>query len=279
MPHVQRSMLIPLDAAAADVARVLHDTLGLAPDRDPSADGTTSWSGPIVGMPDTESRLLAHVVPNAAGGRVREITLVARSDVVVPFFTWFLRIQGFLGARRALPHAAARLRAGLAGEAAPPPLSPWALVPPVPFTPEQAGRLGALALVALLANFAGSLLSQNGDAVTSAFGRSDQALGVALAVARAGVLLSLVAIALADRLGRRRLILVALVGACARERARRAVAHVRGVHRVAGRHPRAGEHRAHRRRHRRGGGGARRRPRLRDRHVRARARRGIRPRR
>ncbi|MFI5372468.1 MAG: MFS transporter, partial [Candidatus Eisenbacteria bacterium] len=89
------------------------------------------------------------------------------------------------------------------------------IVPPVPFTPEQAGRLCALAAVALLANFSGGLLSQNVDAVTSAFGRSDQALGVALAVARAGVLVSLVAIALADRLGRRRLILVTLVGACA----------------------------------------------------------------
>ena len=85
----------------------------------------------------------------------------------------------------------------------------------MPFTPEQAGRLGALAAVALLANFCGALLSQNGDAVTSAFDRSDQALGVALAVARAGVLVSLVAIALADRWGRRRLILLALVGACA----------------------------------------------------------------
>jgi MFS family permease len=85
----------------------------------------------------------------------------------------------------------------------------------VPFTPEQAGRLGALAAVALLANFCGALLSQNGDAVTSAFDQSDQALGVALAVARAGVLVSLVAIALADRWGRRRLILLALIGACA----------------------------------------------------------------
>jgi MFS family permease len=84
----------------------------------------------------------------------------------------------------------------------------------VPFTPEQAGRLCALAVVALLANFAGALLSQNGDAVTSAFGRSDEALGAALAIARAGVLVSLVAIALADRLGRRRLILVALIGSC-----------------------------------------------------------------
>ena len=51
--------------------------------------------------------------------------------------------------------------------------------------------------------------------MTSAFDQSDQALGVALAIARAGVLVSLVAIALADRWGRRRLILVGLVGACA----------------------------------------------------------------
>ena len=146
-------------------------------------------------------------------------------------------------------------------------------MPPVPFTPEQAARLGALASVALLANFCGALLSQNGDAVTSAFGRSDQALGVALAVARAGVLVSLVAIALADRWGRRRLILVALVGACAANVVTALVADVRGVHRRAALQPGVREHRPDRRRHRRGRGGARRRPRLRHRHVRARARR------
>jgi MFS family permease len=89
------------------------------------------------------------------------------------------------------------------------------LVPPVPFTPDQAARLCALAAVAMVASFCGALLSQNGDAVTSAFGRSDQALGIALAVARGGVLVSLVAIGLADRLGRRRMILVTLIGACA----------------------------------------------------------------
>ncbi len=89
------------------------------------------------------------------------------------------------------------------------------MVPPVAFTPEQAGRLAALAAVALVANFSGALLSQNGDAVTSAFDQTDQALGVALAIARAGVLVALVAIALADRWGRRRLILVGLIGACA----------------------------------------------------------------
>jgi hypothetical protein len=234
-------MPIPVDVAAEHLARVLEHDLGLTPgtppvDDDPSTatdaggpgavhtpadardrrDSTEQvWTGPIVGMPDTESRLLARFTADPTTGTVREVMLVARSDAVVPYFTWFLRVQAFLGARRALPYAAARLHAGIDGRAGPPPLSPWALVPPVPFTPEQAGRLGALAVVALLANFAGSLLSQNGDAVTSAFGRSDQALGAALAIARAGVLVSLVAIALADRLGRRRLILVALVGACA----------------------------------------------------------------
>jgi len=208
MPHVQRSVQIPVATDTETLTAVLASTLrlGVQPDG--------SWAGPIEGMPDTESRLLVHFTPDAAG-RVAEVVLTAESTVVVPFFTWFLRIQGFLGARRALPHAAEQLQAALDDRAGPPPLSPWALVPPVPFTPEQAGRLCALAVVALIANFAGSLLSQNGDAVTSAFGRSDQALGAALAIARAGVLVSLVAIALADRLGRRKLILIALVGACA----------------------------------------------------------------
>jgi MFS family permease len=206
MPHVRRSMLITVEADTERVRRALVDDLDLAPT-------ATGFAGPIDGMPDTTAGLEATVL--AAAGSTTDVRLDAVSDVVVPFFTWFLRIQAWLGARRALPHAAARLEAALAGTPPPPPVKPLPVVPPVPFTPEQAGRLGALAAVALLANFCGALLSQNGDAVTSAFDRSDQALGVALAVARAGVLVSLVAIALADRWGRRRLILLALIGACA----------------------------------------------------------------
>ncbi len=206
MPHVRRSMLITIDADPDRVRRALVDELELTA-------GDDGYEGPIRGMPDTTAHLDATIV--ADRGSATDVRLEAVSDVVVPFFTWFLRLQGSLGARRALPHAAARLTAAATDGPAPPPLKLLPVVPPVPFTPEQAARLGALASVALLANFCGALLSQNGDAVTSAFGRSDQALGVALAVARAGVLVSLVAIALADRWGRRRLILVALVGACA----------------------------------------------------------------
>src|SRR4051812_14459113 len=208
MPHVRRSMLITVDAASERVRDALVDGLGL------ERTGS-SFAGPIAGMPDTTARLEVTIASSATTATATEVRLDAVSDVVVPFFTWFLRIQAWLGGRRALPHAAACLEAALAGTAPPPAVKPLPVVPPVPFTPEQAGRLGALAAVALLANFCGALLSQNGDAVTSAFDRSDQALGVALAVARAGVLVSLVAIALADRWGRRRLILLALVGACA----------------------------------------------------------------
>lgn len=206
MPHVRRSMLIWVEA---DTDRVQH---ALTADLDLVA-ADHGFAGPIAGMPDTSARLVATIVDGSP--LATQVHLETTSDAFVPFFTWFLRIQAWLGARRALPHAAARLTAAATGADAPAPLKPLLVVPPVPFTPEQAGRLAALAAVALVANFSGALLSQNGDAVTSAFDRSDQALGVALAIARAGVLVSLVAIALADRWGRRRLILVGLVGACA----------------------------------------------------------------
>jgi MFS family permease len=206
MPHVRRSMLITVDADPDRVRRALVDSLGLTGTDD-------EYAGPIQGMPDTTARLEAAIVGQSP--TATQVRLDAVSEVIVPYFTWFLRVQAWLGARRALPHAAACVDAGVHDLPPPPPVKPLPVVPPVPFTPEQAARLGALAAVALLANFCGSLLSQNGDAVTSAFGQSDQALGAALAIVRAGVLVSLVAIALADRWGRRRLILLALIGACA----------------------------------------------------------------
>ncbi len=210
MPHVRRSMLITVAADREHVHRALTDELELV-DAEPS--NGSAFEGPIAGMPDTSARLHATIVESSAHST--SLALETSSTVRVPFFTWFLRFQAWLGARRALPHAAARLDAAATGTDAPAPLKLLPVVPPVAFTPEQAGRLAALAAVALVANFSGALLSQNGDAVTSAFDQTDQALGVALAIARAGVLVSLVAIALADRWGRRRLILVGLIGACA----------------------------------------------------------------
>ena len=195
MPHVRRSMLIWVDADAEHVQRALVDELELV------AADRPSFTGPIDGharhdrAPRRDDR--RHV-----GGDATEVRLEAverrRACRSSPGSS---RIQAWLGARRALPHAAARLDAAVDGRSAPRAAQPLPVVPPVPFTPEQAARLGALAAVALLANFCGALLSQNGDAVTSAFDRSDQALGVALASPGPACWCRWSPIALADRLG------------------------------------------------------------------------------
>jgi MFS family permease len=137
------------------------------------------------------------------------VELTATSELQVPFFGWVIGPLVRVDLNRALRQVVAAIEADLAGEP-PPAHRRHALLPPVPFTAEQATRLAALAAVAVLASFSGALLTQNGDAVARSFHQSDEALGLALAFARAGVLFALVASAVADRVGRRRLILVGI---------------------------------------------------------------------
>lgn len=105
MPHVRRSMLIWVEA---DTDRVQH---ALTADLDLVA-ADHGFAGPIAGMPDTSARLVATIVDGSP--LATQVHLETTSDAFVPFFTWFLRIQAWLGARRALPHAAARLKIGRA---------------------------------------------------------------------------------------------------------------------------------------------------------------------
>src|SRR5947209_4717367 len=114
MPHVRRSMLISIEADTEHVQHALVDDLAMTVDGD-------GFDGEIVGMPDTTARLFARLVDSSPG--TTRVELTTTSDVHVPFFTWFLRIQAWLGARRALPHAAARLSAAATGADAPPALT------------------------------------------------------------------------------------------------------------------------------------------------------------
>jgi MFS family permease len=207
MPHVRRAMLTTFDAPPSPVRRALVDALHLEPD----ADGT--FAGACSGMPDTTAVLRASVDPDHDAARTT-VRFEAVSEARVPFFGWFVALQSWLAAQSELRFAVARTSAALAGEPAPEPPRRSALLPPVAFSPEQATRLASISAVAVVANLCGALLTQNGDSVIQTFGENDQALGLALAVARAGVLVSLVAVALADRIGRRRMLLLGLVGAC-----------------------------------------------------------------
>ncbi len=210
MPQVRRRVLVRLDAppdrvrAAATRALLLRD----------SADG--QLEGAIAqATGDATARLVVALqgiepAPGMGPPESTEAELVATSEMRVPFFGWLIGSLLRLGIRRALRQAVAAIEADLAGAPAPAPKR-HALLPPAPFTVEQATRLAALAAVGALASFSGALLTQNGDSVARSFHESDATLGFALALARSGVLFALVATAVADRVGRRRLILLGLV--------------------------------------------------------------------
>ena len=152
------------------------------------------------------------LAPGGAPDETR-VTLEARSDEKIPYFGWFIDLLRRVDARRELRYAAARLGAAVDGTPAPEPPGRTMLLPPVAFTGDQMARLAAIAVVAAAASFCGALFTQNGDAVTQTFSRSDSDLGWALAISRIGVLVSLVAASLSDRFGRRRTLLTCVIGA------------------------------------------------------------------
>lgn len=71
-----------------------------------------------------------------------------------------------------------------------------------------------VSLLMLAASFGGSLFSQNVDAIGRTFDQSDQSLSFALALTRIGALFALLASALADRKGRRLMLLISVGGIC-----------------------------------------------------------------
>jgi MFS family permease len=207
-------MLVRLDVAPAMARDAARRVLNVVPEGDPPDGGATgALIGPLFGdtETDTSARLRVECTPDGNGSAVR---LEGSSTLTVPYFGWFVQLIVLLAARRALRDAAARLRASVSGEPAPVRAERSRMLPPAAFTAEHARRLAALAAVGTIAAFGGALLTQNGDAVTRSFSQSDQALGLALAIARAGVLVSLLASALSDRYGRRRLMIWCLVGVC-----------------------------------------------------------------
>lgn len=75
--------------------------------------------------------------------------------------------------------------------------------------------LSLLCVISLFTGYLGTLLTQTNTFFKEEFGSSDAAIGVTLAVVRVGALLALGVVALADRRGRRRILIVATVAGCA----------------------------------------------------------------
>ena len=91
---------------------------------------------------------------------------------------------------------------------------PW-WSPPDRLDERAAGILGVLAAASLVAGYLGTLLTQTITYAVDDFGvTGDRAQGGALATVRVGILLALVLVAVADRRGRRTVLLVAAAGGC-----------------------------------------------------------------
>ena len=187
MPHVSRPVLLDLDAPARAVEQAARESL------DPAVTVRV------------ETR-------DGAGTRV---TLESAEAQTLPYFQWFMGPILRRAAHRELRHQGELLVAKVEGRDPPPPIRRSFVAPPAAFSPQAAALVASVAALAALANFGGALFGQTADPVTEAFDQSTKSLGVALAVSRGGVLVSLVAAALADRQGRRRMLLICFVGVCA----------------------------------------------------------------
>jgi len=187
MPRVHRRVTLELDAPGDRV----RDALTAMP----------SDQGPV--------QVTWSVHPGATGGCT--VTITGEATAEIPFFGWFFRpvLAGVL--RRRVRHATAVAAAAATGGTPPDPPRRSLLAPPVEFDRDQRALIAAAAFAAALASFGSALFGQNLDAIARSFSVSNDDLGISLAVTRLGVLAALAAAAIADRRGRRRVILASLV--------------------------------------------------------------------
>jgi MFS family permease len=201
-------LVVDLAAPAGRVRQLAEEALGAA--SDPAAPETLVIPVRFPTGEPTPVRL-RFGAPDGAGSQV---LLETDPTPPIPYFSWFVGPILRSGNKRALGWAERALRAAEAGEAPPPPPKRPSLAPPAAFTAPQAVLLATVCAIAAAATYGSSLLSQNVDYVGKSFGASDRALGTALAISRFGVLIALVASAMADRRGRRRLLLLSFAGVC-----------------------------------------------------------------
>lgn len=91
---------------------------------------------------------------------------------------------------------------------------PW-WAPPDRFGAREASVLGMLCALVMISGYLGTLITQTITFAADEFGADDRTQGLTLASVRVGVVLSLAVMALADRRGRRRLLIASAMAGCA----------------------------------------------------------------
>jgi MFS family permease len=204
MPRVPRSSLVRLAAPPDAVGSAAVAHLAARP---ASAPGRLEIAEPVDRQPAIALDL--DLTP-ADGGT--ELRITSTGEIDLPFFGWFFRPLVRIAHRRARRHAVATIEAALAGRPVAAPPKPVVGLPPVAFLPEQTEFIATASAATAVVTFSAALFGQLSGPISHSFGASDATIGDALALTRLGALFALFAIAVADRRGRRRSILLGVVG-------------------------------------------------------------------
>ena len=149
----------------------------------------TAVEGPV-----SHYRRRVHVTPQDDGQvRVRQ---EVEFRLAIPYF-WWLFVHG---SRRLL------------GRLGPTPMPWWA--PPDRVDRQAAEAIGGICLLSMVAGYMGTILTQTITFAAEEFGTGQGAQGVALAVVRADFLITIALVGLADRRGRRAVLLATVTIAC-----------------------------------------------------------------
>jgi MFS family permease len=209
MPRVARSLLVRLAAPPRVVGAAAIDRLGATP----TDERELEVPAPLDRQPAISITLtLTPAGSDRETDAGTDVTITAAGEIDIPFFGWFFRPLVSVAHRRSRAYVAATLQAAVEGGPGPAPPKPVTGLPPVAFSPEQATFIAAASAAAAIVAFTSALFGQLTSPISHSFGASDATIGVAFALTRLGALFALFAIAIADRRGRRRSILVGVVG-------------------------------------------------------------------
>jgi MFS family permease len=203
-----RRIAAPRDAVLRAVVEPM--TTGFADPTGPLVDGNEIRWGSESDVAEQVERF-GEVTADGEGSTLR---LRAEIALRLPYFGFLFRPLVARAVRRTLAHMADVIEARVADRPEPPaPRRPiWA--PRDPIDGGRAAMIATICAALLVAGYCGGLFTNTLDYVADSFGASDADLGVALAVTRIGVLVGLVGATMADRTGRRRILLGAMIGVC-----------------------------------------------------------------
>lgn len=187
-----------------DPQQTLQAIRSLHPNGTTAADGRYRWEEPSPLGSDATLRMEARVLTT-------RLELTCSYGAVVPYFEWAFARLVRSEVRRMLVRRAQAVRSHTTGSAPPPePKRAW-WSPPDSMTSDQIRVIATISLILALVEYGGTLLTQTVDYVATSYGATNAQLGVVTAITRVGTLVALVGGVLADRLGRRRVLLSALV--------------------------------------------------------------------